>query len=81
MFKNIKTIALITHDFHMRRSAMIFKKYGFLVIPMPVDKVELLNKNKLLWFIPCIRASELTGEYIHEIVGYLYDYTKPSSKF
>jgi len=65
---NIKHIALITHAWHMPRSAAAFKAAGFEVIPAPTAYTTRYQID-LLAFIPNASALRDSQIFMHEIIG------------
>ena len=67
---------LITSDFHMRRSAMIFKKQGYDVVLYPANYT---NGNEEFSFYDLIPQGDGIGSwntYLKEMVGYVVDWWK-----
>jgi len=64
---------LITSDFHMRRSLMIFQKEGYDVVPYPCNLMAGHNDNSLTDFIPDGGSIGGWEIYLKEIVGYVVD--------
>lgn len=67
----IKRIYLVTHAWHMPRSAMVFRRAGFEVVPAPTAwttryKVDLLD------FIPRAEAIRGSRIFMHELIGLLW---------
>jgi uncharacterized SAM-binding protein YcdF (DUF218 family) len=64
---------LITSDFHMRRSYMIFKKEGYDVIPYPCNYLVGHSKASFSNIIPDGNALGEWNGYFKEMVGYVVD--------
>jgi uncharacterized SAM-binding protein YcdF (DUF218 family) len=64
----IKKIYLVTHAWHMPRSAEAFRRAGFEVIEAPTIFTTDLNTH-LLTFIPDANALLDTKFFIHEMIG------------
>lgn len=67
----IKRIYLVTHAWHMRRSAMAFESAGFEVIPAPAA-FTTDAKTKLLDFLPGADALGDSWIVMHELIGLLW---------
>lgn len=67
---NIKTIALVTHTWHMPRAKEAFEKNGLIVIPAATlyYRQNPLTKGLLGW-IPNATSQYQNGYLFHEIVG------------
>lgn len=67
-----KKIILVTSAYHMQRSQRLFEKQGFQVIPYKVDwKVDKLNSNTIMDFLPDADSFRLFNTGYREIVGRL----------
>lgn len=65
-----KDILLVTSASHMRRSAALFRKQGFIVHPAPTDFRGNLNSGFLAYeLLPMAWALEQTTTALHEYVG------------
>jgi uncharacterized SAM-binding protein YcdF (DUF218 family) len=64
---------LITSDFHMRRSLMIFQKEGYDVVPYPCNLMAGHTDNSLSDLIPDGSSVGGWNLYFKEIVGYVVD--------
>lgn len=64
---------LITSDFHMRRSLMIFQKQGYDVVPYPCNIMAGHNDNSLFDLIPDGGSIGGWEIYFKEMVGYVVD--------
>jgi uncharacterized SAM-binding protein YcdF (DUF218 family) len=68
---------LVTSDFHMRRSMMIFKKHGVNVVAYPCNYMAGHGNINIASFIfPDAYALEGWSTYLKEVVGYVVDYWK-----
>ncbi|SDT59692.1 Uncharacterized SAM-binding protein YcdF, DUF218 family [Mucilaginibacter mallensis] len=68
---------LVTSDFHMRRSMMIFKKHGLDVVAYPCNYMAGHGDISIASFlIPDANALDGWSIYLKEIVGYVVDYWK-----
>lgn len=67
----IRRIYLVTHAWHMRRSAMAFRNAGLTVIPAPMA-FTTRYRNDVFAFVPT--AGTLRDAYIltHELIGLLW---------
>ncbi len=70
--KGIDKILLVTSAFHMRRSAAVFRKVGFEVIPVPTDFRVVENSLSLFDYLPDARYLEQTTIAIKEYIGLAY---------
>lgn len=68
--KNIKSIILVTHAYHMRRSLYIFEKMGFIVTPAPTLAIEPHFSGKD--YFPSSRMVYPSYLMVHEMIGYLW---------
>lgn len=64
----IHRIYLVTHAWHMPRSAHAFETAGFNVIPAPTA-FTTRNTTNLLSFVPDVYALRDSRIFIHEIIG------------
>ncbi len=65
-----KTIYLVTSAYHMKRSIIIFKHFGFVVIPKPVG--YLVDKEYTFYdYLPSMNNLENSYKAIHEYFGIL----------
>jgi uncharacterized SAM-binding protein YcdF (DUF218 family) len=64
---------LITSDFHMRRSAMIFKKHGYDVILYPANYTNGKDEFSFYDLIPQGDSIGAWNTYFKEMVGYVVD--------
>jgi uncharacterized SAM-binding protein YcdF (DUF218 family) len=64
---------LVTSTWHMRRSAMIFKKEGVDITPYPCDIRTGIN-NTLTGLVPNVETIITWNIYIKEMLGYVANY-------
>lgn len=67
----IKRIYLVTHAWHMARSAEAFRRAGFEVIAAPTAFTTRF-KTDLLSFIPRAEALRDSKFFVHELIGLLW---------
>ncbi|MDQ5921090.1 MAG: hypothetical protein QG673_1146 [Pseudomonadota bacterium] len=68
---HIKNVILVTQAFHMRRSIMLFKKYGLNPVAGSTDYYTNDNAlNPILMFVPNAGSMEQIGTIYHETLGY-----------
>ncbi|MDO8350881.1 MAG: YdcF family protein [Gallionella sp.] len=67
----IKKIYLITHAWHMTRSATVFRRAGFEVIEAPTAFTTRYQID-LLAFVPRAESLRDSKIFIHEIIGLLW---------
>lgn len=67
----IKRVYLVTHAWHMPRSAMAFESAGFEVIPAPTA-FTTAYKTSLLDFLPGGGALGDSWIFMHEVIGLLW---------
>jgi uncharacterized SAM-binding protein YcdF (DUF218 family) len=67
----IKRIYLVTHAWHMPRSANAFQAAGFDVIPAPTVYTTRY-KNDLIDFLPSANALQHSQIFLHEIIGIVW---------
>jgi uncharacterized SAM-binding protein YcdF (DUF218 family) len=67
----IRKIYLVTHAWHMPRSADIFRRAGFVVIEAPVAFTTRYQTD-LLAFLPQAGALQASKIFLHEIIGMLW---------
>jgi len=67
----IKRIYLVTHAWHMPRSAMAFRAAGFDVIPAPTA-FTTHSQTDLLSFIPKAESLNDSRIFMHELIGILW---------
>jgi len=70
--KNIRKVILVTSAFHMRRSKMLFERFGMEVIPLAVNPIPVPPEFDFRSLIP--NAPALLGSYyaFNEMGGYVY---------
>ncbi|MFA6202158.1 MAG: YdcF family protein [Gallionella sp.] len=67
----IRDIYLVTHAWHMLRSAAAFRAAGFVVIEAPTCFTTRYQTN-LLAFIPRAEALRDSKIFVHEVIGLLW---------
>jgi len=67
----IKRIYLVTHAWHMPRSAMAFQAAGFEVIPAPLAFTTHFRTD-LLSFVPDAGSLGGSRTFMHELIGLLW---------
>lgn len=74
--RNIHTIYLITHAWHMPRSMLAFKQafdaLGITIIPAPMGFVILQSGDRLSDYLPLVTALNTSVFALHEYVGILW---------
>ena len=68
---NIRKIYLVTHAWHMPRSAGIFRRAGFEVVEAPTAYTTRY-KTDLLSFLPQAAALHDSKIFVHEVIGLLW---------
>jgi uncharacterized SAM-binding protein YcdF (DUF218 family) len=68
---NIRKIYLVTHAWHMPRSAEIFRRAGFEVVEAPTAYTTRYRTD-LLTFLPQAESLRDSKIFIHEIIGMLW---------
>ena len=72
--KHLQHIVLVTSAYHMRRTMMLFRKYGLDPVAAPTDFVTNDDANtNILALVPTAHALAVTARTLHEIIGYLVD--------
>lgn len=61
---------LVTSDFHIRRSMLIFKKSGLDIIPYPCNYVAGIEKQGLYSLLPDANTLRYWDYYIKELIGF-----------
>ena len=67
----IKRIYLVTHAWHMPRSALAFQSAGFEVVPAPLD-FSTRYRTDLLSFLPNAGSLNNSKIVMHELIGLLW---------
>ncbi len=67
----IKNIILITHAWHMPRSAAVFRQAGFEVIEAPTAFITR-HRTDLMAFVPRADALRDSKIFMHEMIGLLW---------
>jgi uncharacterized SAM-binding protein YcdF (DUF218 family) len=73
---NVRKVMLVTSAFHMRRSKMLFEKFGMDVMPLSVNPMPDPRGFDPRSLIP--NASSLVGTYyaFNEMGGILYGHAR-----
>ena len=69
--KGIKRIALVTHDWHMQRSVMVFEAAGFEVMPAPMGYTQ----PPIRWdtdYLPSAKGLKASNWVLREWLGRLH---------
>ena len=76
----VRTVLLVTSDFHMRRSLKVFRDAGLDPLPVPVPPVG--NPNEFEWqdLLPNARSLMVSHYAIHEMAGWLYSAARAASR-
>ncbi|MDX2221851.1 MAG: YdcF family protein [Rhodospirillaceae bacterium] len=67
----IDTVMLVTHAFHMRRSAAVFEAAGLGVVPAPTGYASRL-RGHLGEFMPSMNGLRATHYAVYELIGALW---------
>lgn len=67
----IKRIYLVTHAWHMPRSARVFQAAGFEVVAAPTAYTTRYQ-NDLMAFVPNASALQQSQIFLHEIIGIIW---------
>jgi uncharacterized SAM-binding protein YcdF (DUF218 family) len=67
--RGIRTIALVTDAFHMRRAELAFRKQGFNVIPAACGYRKRSFERWLALLVPNARVATYNDDVVHEWVG------------
>lgn len=68
----ITNIVLVTHAYHMQRAAGLFELAGFNVTPAPTQLNRVYPWREWRYWMPDVRALDLSGRVIHEYLGLLW---------
>jgi uncharacterized SAM-binding protein YcdF (DUF218 family) len=68
---NIRKIYLVTHAWHMPRSAGIFRRAGFEVVEAPTAYTTRYRTD-LLSFLPQAASLNDSRNFVHEVIGLLW---------
>jgi uncharacterized SAM-binding protein YcdF (DUF218 family) len=68
---DIRTILLVTHDYHQRRSLAEFRAAGLTAIPAPVTFAPPLHGRTFLEHLPSANSLRISAAALHELLGYL----------
>ncbi len=69
--QGIRRIYLVTHAWHMPRSAMVFRQAGFNVVPAPTAFTTRYRAD-LLAFLPNADAMRNSRIFAHELIGLVW---------
>ncbi|WP_163835449.1 YdcF family protein [Spartinivicinus ruber] len=69
--KDVSTILLVTHSWHMKRAKACFEKAGFTVIPAPT-RFSSDSLPVALNLIPSANALSKSTYALHEYIGFLW---------
>jgi len=69
--KNIATIYLVTHAWHMPRARRVFERAGFRVIPAPTS-FTTFGPTSALDFLPSTDGLQHSRTAMHEFIGMLW---------
>ena len=69
--EGIRKIYLVTHGWHMPRSADVFRRAGFEVVEAPTS-FTTSHKIDLLAFLPRSDALSLSKIFLHEVIGLVW---------
>ncbi len=71
--EGIKSIYLVTHAMHMKRSLMSFEQFGLTINPAPTAFDRNSHRGKRLYvFLPSAKALHRTAYVFHEWVGMVW---------
>jgi uncharacterized SAM-binding protein YcdF (DUF218 family) len=70
--EGIKKIILVTHAYHMRRSALVFEAQGLEVVMAPCGFLGGTGVDSYLAWLPALSGVEATFVSSHELVGLVY---------
>jgi uncharacterized SAM-binding protein YcdF (DUF218 family) len=68
---HVKSIYLVSHDWHLPRAIQVFQKEGFTVTPAPTG-FQYHEKMTPLDYIPSVEGFAQTRHYWHEIIGRIW---------
>jgi uncharacterized SAM-binding protein YcdF (DUF218 family) len=69
--EGIRRIYLVTHAWHMPRSARVFRAAGFEVVPAPTA-FTTRYRTDMLSFVPRAEALRDSRVFLHELIGLLW---------
>jgi uncharacterized SAM-binding protein YcdF (DUF218 family) len=70
--KGIRTVILVTSDFHQRRAMTVFRRAGLEALPHPVPPVGSTGPTEWHDFLPNAQSLMRSHYAIHELAGTLY---------
>ncbi len=70
--KDIRTIFLVTHAWHMPRAKKSFERAGLEVVPAPMGFAVPSDGSRLRAWIPSAGALQLSSYALHEWIGTLW---------
>jgi len=68
---HVKSIYLVSHDWHLPRVIQVFQKEGFTVTPAPTG-FQYHEKMTPLDYLPSVQGFAQTRHYWHEIIGRIW---------
>jgi len=68
---HVKSIYLVSHDWHLPRAIQVFQKEGFTVTPAPTG-FQYHEKMTPLDYLPSVQGFAQTRHYWHEIIGRIW---------
>jgi uncharacterized SAM-binding protein YcdF (DUF218 family) len=68
---HVKSIYLVSHDWHLPRAIQVFQKEGFTVTPAPTG-FQYHEKMTPLDYLPSVEGFAQTRHYWHEIIGRIW---------
>lgn len=78
--QDIHKIYLVTHAWHMMRSAAAFRRAGFDVIEAPTAFTTRYRID-MLAFLPCAEALRDSRIFLHEVIGLLWYQAKTTLSY
>ena len=70
--KDVKTILLVTHSYHMKRSKLLFEYAGFEVIPAPTQLSDIYDLDDWLFWMPNTTSLYHSSRVIYEYIGIIW---------
>lgn len=70
--EGITNIVLVTHAYHMQRAVKLFQLAGLNVTPAPTQLSRIFPSREWRYWMPDVRALELSGHVVHEYLGLLW---------
>lgn len=68
---HVKSIYLVSHDWHLPRATQVFEKEGFIVTPAPTG-FQYQGQMTPLDYLPSVQGFAQTRHYWHEIIGRIW---------